>query len=158
MSGSTFSLIYPLLFQAQTQTEVVSSRKRRQAHGKLPACRLNNLNIATANIHLPDNLLEGKILLPVTYNAGICGGQCGNTFPMHMTHSQLVHMLVTSQSFEYTKPQGMNTDFEQSCSPVQFSSLVVIFLKAGSTRLVTLNNMRITKCDCLEVLRFSKAR
>ena len=144
-----------------TQT-IPSHQRRRRRHThpspKIPpACQVNDIFINTSSIPLSSTLGEGSIIAPDSYNAKICGGSCGNTLPRYNKHSRLLHYWLTSNDFEHPPYEGWKTKFHQSCAPIEYKSLTVIFKPKNEPwiRLVLLRNMRIVQCDCLEVIEFS---
>ena len=146
--------------QTRSATDYVSndSRDPRQSDTGIPFCDVIELNITHTEIPTKHN--EERILMPSLYNAGVCGGDCGNTMPLEqdLKHNVLLHML--QASLEFRNRHGYH--ISRCCAPIKYSPLEVIVnpppngeKKNAYIRIIP--NMRIEKCECLEVVDFSRS-
>lgn len=157
---------YKLILDQLNRTEI--ERRRRQASASpdaahdrnkrnvVPFCNQVTLNIMKEEI--PKNRGE-TVIMPSHYDAGICGGNCGQTVPtaMELKHNQLVHILKASSSFR----DRHGYEIGRCCAPVRYAPLEVIVelpptdetKKSAYLRIIP--NMKIVQCDCLEIVDFS---
>ena len=118
-----------------------------------PFCDVISLNITGGEI--PKREDDEEIFLPTKYDAGICGGNCGNTMPQeqNLGHNVLIHMLQASSEFR----DRHGYTITRCCAPIKYAPLEVIVLppapKAAYIRII--QNMKITQCECLEIVDFS---
>ena len=130
-----------------TEAPTVSERRKRN---EPPHCHVRDLYISTTHLNQIKFAGTGQtIILPTSFNAGICGGRCQSQFPrVSSQHAALVHLLLQRRFFS-----GLNYNkYKQTCSPVRYSPIE--FLVRGpddSFQILIRHNMRITDCDCLDV-------
>ena len=139
-----------------SQGNTPAARRRRTSNIESPpSCRVNQLTIQGSDIPWKD---DEYIVRPITYNAGICGGACGSTLPTseELRHTQIVHLLVNLDKFEESQ-----YTFQQCCAPVKYSSLQILVRPKPSTGrnmyMSLLAHMRISQCECLDVIEFKKS-
>jgi len=132
-------------------TEPPTSSGRRKRSGSEPThCHVRQLSISTS--HLNGINFAGPrntIILPETFNAGICGGICEHQFPRRSSqHAALVHLLLQRRYFA-----GLNYNkYKQTCSPVKYASVEFLVRGPDDTfQIIIRHNMRIIACDCLDV-------
>lgn len=115
--------------------------------------QVNQLDIENADLSMLWLNSNERIVHPLRYNAGICGGSCGSTLPSgdNLRHSQIVHLLVHLEKF-----QDHQYKFTQCCAPVSYTPLQLLVrpLYRRGFYMVVVTNMIIRKCECLEVIDF----
>ena len=125
----------------------------RRSSDQTPLCDVISLNITSSEI--PKREEDEEILLPTKYDAGICGGNCGNTMPQvqNLEHNVLIHMLQGLSEFH----DRHGYHITRCCAPIKYAPLEVIVLppcpKAAYSRII--QNMKITQCECLAIVDFS---
>ena len=122
-----------------------------------PSCQVHEFEVNVANIPRSD---IGTIVLPTTFNAGICGGSCELVTPFvrsSSAHTSLIHILT---AYQKAKPPSScpNAVFQRYCTPAGHQDLVVIVRsEEGLSRLLTLRKMIVSGCNCVEVMEFEKS-
>lgn len=121
----------------------------RQARGSAPAaCGLNSLMLQSTVLNTIPLLPNQTIIFPQTFDGGICGGQCYGSYPDNSSPT------IALISHFVTRTAGSNA-YKQCCVPIQYAPQTFVSLPLGTsggvTTLTTLDNMRITKCSCLDV-------
>ena len=140
--------------RSASSTSDTMQRRRRQTKIN-NHCGRYSLNITNHEI----STVKGEtVLVPFSYDAGICGGGCGQSLPVdqEIRHNLLVHMLQSSDDFR--NRHGYN--ITRVCTPIKYQGLDVIVSppessgsKAPFIRIIP--NMRITQCECLEIVDFA---
>ena len=120
---------------------------------EIPYCDVIPLDIK--NNEIPKRDKDELIFLPSNYNAGICGGDCGNTMPQeqNLGHNVLIHML--QGTLEFRNRHGYQ--ITRCCAPIKYAPLEVIVLPPAdrSAYIRIIPNMKIVQCECLEIVDFS---
>lgn len=133
--------------------------RRRRAGSNIntepaPRCGLFPLQILASEIPRSSGQ---EILLPSQYDAGICGGSCGQTLPVQedVHHSQLVHFLQQTAAFR----NRHDYNIRRCCAPLEYDSVEVIVETSDSklSMLKIIPNMRIKKCECIEIIDFESS-
>ena len=117
-------------------------------------CRVKRLEITKDHLNNIPFIKTGDIILPESFNAGICGGVCSNRFPQKSSaHAELVHLLLHTRAFT-----GLNySKYQQTCSPVRHRAVEFLVHQKndGAFEIIIRNNLQITDCACLEVFKTS---
>jgi hypothetical protein len=123
-------------------------RVPRQSSLEVPYCDVIPLMIEGYEVPRKDG--SETILMPVRYNAGICGGDCGTTMPQekNLGHNVLLHMLQGSQEFRERHGHRLT----RCCAPIKYAPLEVIVSVEPSAYIRIIPNMKITQCECLEIV------
>ena len=125
------------------------------ASSEIPFCDVISLNIT--NEEVPPKEDGEVIYLPSKYDAGICGGDCGNTMPQEQNigHNVLIHMLQGSR--EFRNRHGYH--ITRCCAPIKYAPLEVIVFPPTerSAYIRIIPNMKIVQCECLEIVDFSNS-
>ena len=156
---------YKTILDGLNRTEVAQRKRRaiaetnripREAAPKIPYCDVISLNITREEIPRKDS--NEAVLIPSMYNAGICGGDCGNTMPVeqNLRHNILIHMLQGSDEFRNRHGRQIT----RCCAPIKYAPLEVIIHPAPtderkSAYIRIIPNMKIVQCECLEIVDFS---
>ena len=132
----------------------VHKRSRRSnVSSQPPFCDIYELVIKAAEIpRLPGE----EVLIPQAYDAGICGGDCGQSLPgADLNHNHLVHMLQTTAAFR----DRHRYNITRCCAPIDYAPLQVIVNPAPTSDSMVpfmkiIPNMKIVKCECIEIVSF----
>ena len=122
----------------------------RQVRGSVttPFCGLNQIMIPAATLNSISLLPNQTIVFPSSFDGGICGGACTGAYPDNSspTISLIAHFVTRSVS----------TGYKQCCVPIQFAAQTFLSTPLGNsggvTTVTTLDNMRVTKCSCVDVM------
>lgn len=129
--------------------------QRVDASSEIPFCDVISLNIT--NEELPPKEEGESIFMPQWYDAGICGGDCGNTMPLeqNLGHNVLIHML--QGSLDFRNRHGYQ--ITRCCAPIKYAPLEVIVFPptVRSAYIRIIPNMKIVQCECLEIVDFSNS-
>ena len=112
-----------------------------------PSCGLNPLVLQASVLNTIPLLPGQSIIHPPSYDGGICGGPCSGAYPDNSSPTiNLIAHFVTRSS---------PTSYKQCCLPVQYAPQTFVSAPVGTsggvTTLTTLDNMRVTKCTCVDV-------
>lgn len=141
---------------ATTQQQATSERKRRNSDITLaPACGKLDLTVKREEIGpaLTEDLPLSKVVEPAQFNAGICGGQCSSTPPdlTFSNHAPVIHLLIPQEDF-----RGRHAySYVQCCAPIRYRALEIMVQQKGSLAIVTLDDLIIDDCSCLDIVDFS---
>ena len=94
---------------------------------------------------------NGSMLLPKSYNAGICGGACNFNMPADTfsKHASFIHFLLNTPSFR----QRQRFTFKQCCVPMNYTPLTVIYMnEKEEIKIKTAPNMILDTCNCVDVI------
>lgn len=142
-----------------TSTEPQVSERRKRSKNDPPACKVNQLDVDSSLI-LPSmlrnsNNQELEVMMPDSYNAGICGGLCNSQTPFNTHHSTLISLLIDEPS---SISHGY-TNIKKSCSPVSYRGLEVFVRNVDepgtSFFIFIIPNMIIDKCECIDIVDYS---
>lgn len=142
---------------SQQQTGVEKRRKRSSVSKRSTEnlCQKRDLIVLASEVFYPifSEDPECEIVWPLDYNAGICGGNCvgDDTLPGPITnHAPFISILISSSTFS---SRHSNYVFKPCCAPVKYSPLrVYTNSPTKGTTIVTIDNMVIDKCDCIDIL------
>ena len=145
--------------QNNTTAAEVNKRSVRQTQQEIPFC--NVLPLEVQRHEIPKKYGDEEIVQPESYNAGICGGDCGTTMPQNadLGHNVLIHMLQGSSEFR----DRHNHTITRCCAPIKYHPLKMLVLppgetsESGRTYLRILENMMVAQCECIEIVDFSNA-
>ncbi len=122
-------------------------RKRHSTRGY--ACTVFDFVIPT--MYIPSAAFSDYInfrpVFPVSYNSGICGGQCLLTAPHASStpYSILLHGLIRQQIFS-----DYDYVFAQSCVPIEFDPIHILGVATGTVAVVSIDDMVIKTCSCAD--------
>ncbi len=145
---------YKMIAAQARATQIVASadtaRRKRQI---TETCRKHPLIVKSTEIlfGIVSNDPSCEIVYPSEYDAGICGGTCDETLPgSHTNHAPFINILISSNSFSSRHP---TYNFKPCCVPVKYRSLRVYTQSPDkSSTIVTVDNMIIDQCDCIDIL------
>ena len=143
---------YSMLSTMVAVPPTTETRKRQAVATNLqPSCTVHPLEVTKEDLNgIP--LIKGHTIhLPASYNAGICGGECETTFPNEPQHAQLIHLLILRNKF-----RAHGYSFTQCCAPVQYLPLDVLSVSTQAVvQINRLKNMKIKKCECIDIATFT---
>ena len=152
-----YARILDTVKQNNTAAAETNKRSARQTEQEtIPFCNVLPLEVQGHEIPKKDG--RESILMPSSYNAGICGGNCGTTMPQtpDLGHNVLIHMLQGSSEFRDRHGHTIT----RCCAPIEYAPLQMLVLppnaesvKSGYIRI--LKNMKIAKCECIEIVDFT---
>ena len=145
--------IEQMLASGSTSGSTTSERRRRNADS---FCAVHNLTIETKDISsaISDS---NQVLFPLTYDAGICGGQCGGRIPENSptNHAPFLFLLLENDTFKTNYMENHGYVFEQCCVPVSYIPLVVLAMDDAAPAINTIPDMVIDECECLDIIKFA---
>ena len=155
---------YQTVLDTVTQNRTTERRRRATENAQrisrsqdIPFCNVIELIIEKDEI--PTKNREERIFAPPSYNAGICGGNCGNAMPQdqNLGHNILIHMLQGSSEFR----ERHGYKITRHCAPIKYAPLEAIIIPPSSERrsayIRIIPNMKIVQCECLELVDFSNS-
>ena len=139
--------------EEEDNIEVMNDRKKRSS-SEDSKCRVRQLTVYTHSTDIVTHYArqaarrnDAVIGIPIMFNAGVCGGWCESGFRNLSTHNA---DYLNSLLFPNSLP-GYN--FKTCCVPVKYGGLNVELLAGnGPTIKTTIPSLRVTKCECLDVL------
>ena len=149
-----YARILDTVKQNNTAATEVNKRSARQTQQEIPFCKVLPLEVQGHEI--PKKNGSEQILAPSSYNAGICGGDCGTTMPQYpdLGHNVLIHMLQGSSDFRDRHGHTIT----RCCAPIKYSPLKMIVLPPNATSesayIRILENMMVAQCGCIEIVDF----
>lgn len=161
---------YQTVLDTVTQNRTTPERRRRATEGahrtsrrstvtqEVPFCDVIPLNITRDEIPKKDR--EESVFMPSSYDAGICGGNCGNTMPQEQDigHNVLIHMLQGSSEFR----ERHGYQITRCCAPIKYAPLEVIIIppprEIKSAYIRIIQNMKIVQCECSEIVDYTSKR
>lgn len=138
---------------AKPQDNSISTSQTRRKRAISTGCGVLPLNVSRSEI--PRDILGSgtslsPIYLPLQYNAGICGGRCHGNLPNNtpFAHAAFIHLLLDRSNFR----NRQSLTISQCCAPVRYDFLHILGgLTGHGLIVVSVPNMLITTCNCLEV-------
>ena len=124
----------------------------------IPGCRVNELTINAQDLRYlnPNKNPKGfNVIMPVTYNAGICGGKCDRSLPSNSgsDHALFIHLLLGTEGFK--QQQKSHYSYTQCCVPISYKPLEVLYEDdVNNLSINIIKDMIIKECECLDVLDF----
>lgn len=134
--------------------QALARRKRDATPVELPlppTCSVQQLNVTAADLNRLSVIRGSQVFLPLSYNAGVCGGKCGSKFPRGPQHAALIHILLNQGTFN----DRHGYSFSQCCAPVRYTSLETLTRSGYEFRINILTDMKIMQCECLDVIDYS---
>ncbi len=132
-------------------------RKRDDASSTIvpkPACQVHAFNVSTEHVLIALDM-EGDVIYPIIYSAGLCGGECLSELLTGASN----HAMFLRYVLDYGGRAGHQTDHSISdkyCVPIQFKPLHVLMETADKrSRITWINDMEITKCACIDYIRYT---
>lgn len=121
---------------------------------EIPFCQVYSLTITSEEI--PKKRPGETIVIPSSYDAGICGGDCGLSLPSagDLKHNLLIHTLQTTNAFR----DRHDYNISRCCAPINYDKLLVVVNPPESDRSAFVRiipNMQVVQCECLEIVDFS---
>ena len=98
------------------------------------------------------------VIVPTTYNAGICGGSCERNPPemrSSLPHTYLVHSSIDSKTLT-SSSSCLDAVVQRYCIPTGYRSMAVIILLESGLEYRVVSNMVVNQCDCVEVVELQK--
>lgn len=135
---------------AVSQTGPSRRRKRQIQHN----CKVNEMRVNKDNIY---NKMVGsvsqdfEVVVPLSYNAGICGGACDTSLipdGSPSNHAPFVYLLIEQKKFRDLHGYS----FQRCCAPVKYGPLTVFSTSDGSHQINTIDNMIVKQCQCLDII------
>ena len=129
--------------------------RRKRSDSSDMICHVKPLIVRNSEIHLDLFSISPSypVLLPRSYNAGICGGVCRYNLPGNKfnKHALLIHHIIHSQNFKNRELYA----FTQCCSPVNYRPLTVLYHneKKKAIETVIIPNAILDACDCIDVVK-----
>lgn len=132
-------------------SESPTNAERKRSVNQSTRCEVKPLVVTKEHLNKIPFIKGGKVMLPDSFNAGVCGGVCSNRFPRHKetpAHASLVHVLLQTRAFTGLRYEK----YQQTCSPVKYAAEEFLVRRDdGVFEIQFRHHIRITKCDCLEV-------
>jgi hypothetical protein len=118
------------------------------------SCRKHNYEIDRDTFNTIWHLGQSSqdVLVPTTFNIGVCGGDCDRDVPRSLAqHSIILYYLHLR---DHQTPYR-NIAWGQCCAPVKYRSVETLFSlpNNGEFRIVTLRDLSVERCSCLTIFR-----
>ena len=139
---------------SESPTNAEGKRSVRSVANQSTRCEVQPLKVTKEHLNRISFIDGGRVMLPDSFNAGICGGVCSNRFPRLKetpAHASLVHVLLQTRAInglQYNK-------YQQTCSPVKYAAEGFLVARGDVFEIQVRQHIKITKCDCLEVFNTS---
>ena len=127
----------------------------RKREASLEGCRVKPLMVFRSEIVLDLLGVDSgyTVRLPMSYNAGICGGICNHNQPSvdFSKHAPFIHVLLSSVP-SFKERQGLTVT--QCCVPVNYKPLTLLYVAAEEEIVIqTFPDMILDTCDCIDVIQ-----
>lgn len=129
------------------------TESKREAQQTEATCGLSSVIVKKEVLN---DILKGThhtIILPDTFDAGVCGGNCIGTFSQETLHTTILHLLLTgtaSQPAEIGDPES----YKRCCAPVQYSEMSMLTrlddpAKPVVYEIKVFSSVSVKTCSCI---------